>query len=217
MFEQRKLTGFQDNIIDIDGKMYICEEGNSYKNKLRNMMCLDEQINQEYDLEFKYMVNEYVENQLKEESAAPAAQLIKNYDEIELETDIDTNFVLSQNLTKTKKYFKNNQHHSNGKFPTLRQQLKKQPNSMKCNKKQSNPQLKQNIKMKKNKTTNKTRQLGNTYKLNCFDDILNNKLNDDLDCPGDFIDYSSYPDSDYDYCWDYASSIGSFRCECFDF
>jgi hypothetical protein len=213
MFEQeyRTISGFQDNVIYLDNKIYIIEDGNSYKNKLRNMMCLDEQINQEYQIQINNQINEYIENQLKEEYETFAPKhfninILNQYQEQD-EDKIIINFIQTQ--PKYKKYSKNNQHYSNKKYSKI-QQIKNKPNKMKY-KKQSNIQLEKNNKMKKNKTTNKIRQLGYTYKLNYIGDIIDKENDYDEENTSlfnyyDYIDYDYYSDDsdNYSYYSDYS-------------
>jgi hypothetical protein len=221
MFEQqeyRAICGFQDNVIYLDNKIYIIEEGNSYKNKLRNMMCLDEQINQEYQIQINNQINEYIENQLKEEcetftpkhfniNILNEEQDQDEYDDEDKDQD-ETIINFIQTQPKYKKYSKNNQHYSNKKYSKNNQQIKNQPNKMKY-KKQSNIQLEKNNKMKKNKTTNKIRQLGYTYKLNYIDDMIDKENDYDEE---NILLFNCYDYIDYDYYSDDSDDSDNYSC-----
>lgn len=96
----RPITGFNDNFAVINGRVYMIDEGSSYKSKLRNMIDFDVMLEQEFDLEAQQPIQTQQQQQIQH--LEPTEEELEE-DDFDLELGLDfKNETMKQMNKKTK-------------------------------------------------------------------------------------------------------------------
>lgn len=164
----RQISGFNDELLCINNRMYIVNHGSSYRDKLLNLICLDEQIEQDYKIQLAKEEqeereqftekNEFIKKPLKEPEYFNEEEYQDKYDKMDYNP--------WHNRTQTSKRYANKKHFNE-------KSIRSYPDK---------------TAPKKIKPSDNIHLTGYTFKLNCLhDDAIRTQLE-----PNEFICHSLY-------------------------